>query len=283
VTARSEGAATTYLVYDGQRAEVDLRNPGVVWALRLDGVQPRPVSRSLLDAIPEAPPIVVPRIPGAGRRSAVADKRVGTVVRALRAGVDDYFVVLADGVQRIGEVAANLIRSLDSQGSRDIPTVPPDAVGGLLSVESLAVSTYPRQAGPVLGARDGGSLCVRWRADEPQVSHWVADSIPVDGPTTALAQADGPGPAVDSIAMPPGRSAYVRAVSLIDESGSGPLYLVTDGGVLFGVRDEGTAATLGLDGPPGAAPWPLLARLPRGPELNRDSASVARDSVGLPP
>ncbi len=34
VTPRSESAATTYLLYDGWRAEVDLRNPGVLWALR---------------------------------------------------------------------------------------------------------------------------------------------------------------------------------------------------------------------------------------------------------
>ena len=55
VTPRSESAATTYLLYGGRRAEVDLRNHAVVRALRLDGVTPRPVSRALLDTIPEAP------------------------------------------------------------------------------------------------------------------------------------------------------------------------------------------------------------------------------------
>ena len=48
VTPRSESAATTYLLYDGWRAQVDLRNPSVVWALRLDDITPRPVSRALL-------------------------------------------------------------------------------------------------------------------------------------------------------------------------------------------------------------------------------------------
>ena len=131
VTPRAESAATTYLLYDGWRAEVDLRNPAVVWALRLDGVEPRPVSRALLDALPEAPPIASPRVAGAGLPGALAGLRVGTVVRVTRVDVNDYFVVLADGVQRIGEVAADLIRLTDSQGSRDVVSVSPDAIGGV--------------------------------------------------------------------------------------------------------------------------------------------------------
>lgn len=284
VSARSEGAATTYLLYDGRRAEVDLRNPGVVWALRLDGVEPHPVSRSLLDAIPEAPPIAAPHIPGAGLPSAIGGVQVGTVLRVTGLDSDDYFVVLADGVQRIGEVAANLIRSLDAQGGRDIPAVSPGAISGSASVESLPVSTYPRRAGRILGARDGGALCAGWLPDGPRTVLWLGDSLPTDASPTALAQGDGEGPAIDSVVMPSGRSAYVRAASLARESdGSGPLYLVTDGGVLFGIGDADTAKVLGLQGDPVAAPWPLLSRLPRGPELNRDSALIVRDSVALPP
>ena len=49
VTPRAESAASTYLLYDGWRAKVDLRDRAVVRALKLDGVTPRPVSRALLD------------------------------------------------------------------------------------------------------------------------------------------------------------------------------------------------------------------------------------------
>ncbi len=107
----------------------------------------------------------------------------------------------------------------------------------------------------------------------------AADSNPIE-----LVQADGEGPNVDNVVMPPGRSAYVRAAALTGDGGeTGPLYLVTDSGVLFGMHDEDTAKLLGVQGDPVSAPWPVLSRLPRGPELSRDSALVARDSVLSPP
>ena len=283
VTPRSEGAATTYLLYDGWRAQVDLRNPGVVWALRLDGIEPRVVSRALLDAIPEAPPIAPPHIPGAGLPGAVNGLRIGTVVRVTRVDKDDYFVVLADGVQRIGEVAANLIRIVDSQGSREITSVAPDSVGEAPVVNSIPVSTFPRRAGTTIGAGDGGVLCAQWLPAEPKINLWFGDSPPVKSNPTELVQADGEEPNIDSVVMQTGRSAYVRAVALTGDDGEGgPRYFVTDSGVLYGIHDENTAKVLGLRDPV-AAPWPVLSRLPRGPELSRDGALVARDSIGAPP
>lgn len=284
VTPRSESAATTYLLYDGRRAEVDLRNPGVVWALGLDGIEPRSVSRALLDAVPEAPPIAPPQIPGHGLPGALNGMRVGTVVRVTRVDANDYFVVLADGVQRIGEVAANLIRIIDSRGSREVASVSPDAVGDVPVLDTLPVATFPRRAGTTSGASDGGVLCAQWVPDGPKSALWMGDSLPTDWNPTDLAQHDGEGPDIDNFALPSGRSAYVRAAALAGDGGdAGPLYLVTDGGVLYGLRDEDTAKPLGLQGDPVAAPWPVLSRLPRGPELSRDGALVARDSIAVSP
>ncbi len=284
VTARSAGAAATYLLYDGRRSEVDLRSPGVVWALRLAGVEPRPVSRALLDAIPEAPPIVAPLIPGAGGPGAVPGLAIGTVVRVTGTTDDDFFVVLADGVQRVGEVAANLIRSLSSQGGQQIRAIAPDLLVSVPTVDPLPVSTYPKRAVMPLGARDGGALCAAWLPDGPKTIVYARDSTSEPVATVALAQSDSEGPKIDSVALPAGRSGYVRAGSMSRQGDeSGPLYLLTDSGVLFGIRDEETARMLGLSGDPVAAPWPLLAGLPRGPELSRDAALVARDGIVSPP
>jgi type VII secretion protein EccB len=201
----------------------------------------------------------------------------------IRVESDDFFVVLADGIQRIGEVAANLIRSLDSQGRHETTSVSPDFVNGLPIVDPLPVSTYPRRAGATMGARDGGVLCATWLPG-PKTVLWKGDSLPTVANPMALAQGDGEGPEIDSVVMPSGRSAFVRAASLVrDNGGGGPLYLVTDSGVVFGIRDEATAKVLGIQGDSVAAPWPVLSRLPSGPELNRDNALVARDSVTVPP
>jgi type VII secretion protein EccB len=275
VTVRGESAATTYLVYDGRRARVDLRNHAVIRALKLDGVVPRPVSRALLDAVPEVPEITAPVVPRVGASSPVRGFPVGTVARLTRAGSAEYYVALAGGVQRVGEVAADLIRFTYSH-RRDIVTVAPGLIGSVPIVNELPVTTFPDQG----GVADGPVLCTRSGAV------LVGDSLPVDGDRAVveLAQADEAGSGVDGFAMPPGRSAYVRAAGVSGEgAATGALYLVNDSGVVFGIRDDEAARRLGLTSPAVPAPWPLLAQLPRGPELSVQGASVGRDSVGATP
>ena len=282
VMPRSESAATTYLLYDGWRAEVDLRNRALVRALKLDGVAPRPVSRALLDATPEAPPIAAPHIPGAGSPSPLRGFPIGSVVRVARAAAEEYYVVLAQGVQRIGQVAADLIRFTDAQNDRDIATVAPDVIGAVPILDTLRVTAFPERG----GMSNDAIVCVRWRLSPTgaNTAVLVGNSLPVNGVSPmALAQADGDRPSVDTFSIPGGRSAYVRSIGIGgDGANTGALYFINDSGVVFGLRDEGTAKHLGLTGTPVPAPWPVLARLPRGPELSKDAASIARDSVPGP-
>jgi type VII secretion protein EccB len=283
VTPQTESAAATYLLYGGWRARVDLRNHAVVRALQLDGVAPRPVSRALLDAIPEAPQIVAPHIPGAGSPGPAQLRgfTVGTVVRVIRAEATDYYVVLTNGVQRIGEVAADLIRFTDSQRGREIITVAPDIVGAVPMVDDLPVTTFPDHGGVAHSA----VVCAQWwpaaAGAGTNTALLVGNSLPLDGATPVnLAQADGQGANVDSVFMPRGRSAYVRASGITGEgSSTGALYLINDSGIVFGLHDDDTAKRLGLPGAVVPAPWPVLARLPRGPELSVQAASVVRDSI----
>jgi type VII secretion protein EccB len=273
VTPRGESAAIAYLLYDGQRARVDLRNNAVVRALKLDGVAPRPVSRTLLDALPEAPEIAAPSVPELGSRSTLPGIPSGTVVRVMRADSAEYYVTLPGGVQRIGEVAADLIRFTYALG-QDIATVAPGLIGNVPIVDELPVSTFPDRGGvaqsPTLCAQAGAVL--------------MGEYSPVDdGRVVTLAQVDEAGPDVDYFAMPSGRSAYVRAADVSGAgAAAGPRYFVDNFGVLYGIRDEDAAERLGLSNPV-SAPWPLLAHLPRGPELSVQNASVRRDGVGPTP
>ncbi|AFM15859.1 type VII secretion protein EccB, Actinobacterial [Mycolicibacterium chubuense NBB4] len=288
VTPRGASAATTFLLYDGWRARVDLRHPAVVRALRLEGVAAQPVSAALLSVIPEAPAIEPPRIPGAGEPGprSLRDHPVGSVVAVARAGSagSDYFVVLGGGVQRIGEVAADLIRYTDSRVDQQIPSVAPDVVGALPVVDSLPVTTYPDRGGVDRAA----VVCAHWRPGTGETGSHTAVFTPHAVPATSralpFAGADAAGPGIDAVSVPAGHSAFVRSVGLTgDGQTSGSLFLVDESGVLFGVRDQDTGTLLGLVGPAEPAPWPVLALLPRGPELDRDAASLAVDGFPAAP
>ncbi len=94
--------------------------------------------------------------------------------------------------------------------------------------------------------------------------------IPVGGAPVALAQADAEGPAVDAVYVPPGRVAYVRATGLSGGNArAGVRYLVADTGVRFAVHDDDATHDLGLAPSMIAAPWPVLAVLPAGPDFEQ--------------
>lgn len=276
----TDGAAATYLIYDGWRARIDLRDATVVRVLGLDGVVPRPVSPAVLQTVPEAPPIAAPRIPQAGAPG-FGGFAVGTVVRMVRAQTTEHYVVLAGAVQRIGAVAADLIRFTVAQPAGDIRTVAADTIAAARSVDLLPVGMFPRQAGVV----ERPVLCAGWTphgAGRTNTSVTVGDSLPAGelAAVVGLAQADGGGPAIDAVAMPAGRSAYLRSTGVTGDGAlGGSLFMLNDLGVLFGVRDAATAAHLGLAEHSAPAPWSILARLPRGPELSKEAASVLRDGT----
>lgn len=290
VTPRGESAATTYLLYDGRRAEVDLRNPAVIRALRLDGVVPVPVSRTLLDVMPEVPAIAAPSITGVGGEgpAVLGGAPIGTVVRVQRAERPEHFVVLRDGIQSIGEVGADLVRFAYDRYAKPVATVAPAAIAALPIVTGLPVTTFPEHARTPVGRADGRVVCAKWRPGGPASSSNASvtsgDSSHVDGGgETALAQADGEGPNVDAVVIPGGAGAFVRSARISGDDGtSGARFLVSDAGVLFGVHDDDAARFLGLLPTPVAAPWPVLVHLPRGPELSTEAASVTRDGIPTP-
>jgi type VII secretion protein EccB len=289
VTPRGEGPVTTYLLYDGRRAEVDLRSPAVVRALRLEGIAPVPVSRTLLDTVPEVPAIAAPAVDGAGAAGppSLAGIPIGAVVRVVRADSTDYYAVLRDGVQRIGEVAADLIRFTYPGVLDDVPAVAPSAIARTRAVDALAVGHFPRRAREPVGADGSPAVCAQWhpgQVNDRSSSVVLTGRPPVpDDRATSLAQADGDGPNVDVVVIPAGRGIDARAAAIVGDDGSaGPRYLVSDMGVVYGIHDDDVATHLGLAGPPAPAPWPILAALPRGPELSTETASVVRDGLSAP-
>jgi type VII secretion protein EccB len=267
-----------YLLYGGRRAVVDRADAAVLRALRLEGRAPRLVSQALLNAVPEAPPIRAPQIRGAGGAApGLPGLPIGSVVRITRADGDEYYAVLAAGLQRIGQVAADLLRFSNSRGTANAVTVAPDAIRAVPVVDALPVETFPDRAPMV--SDGGGVLCASWEPTRPDVAILTGSRLPIPAGQTpvALSQADGRGPVLDAVYLPPGRSAFVR-----ESAAGGTRYLITDTGVRFAIHDDDAERDLGLREPT-PAPWPVLGVLPSGPELSRRSASIARDRVAGSP
>ncbi|MDV3127478.1 type VII secretion protein EccB [Mycobacterium sp. 21AC1] len=281
VRPRGESAATTYLLFDGRRAVVDLRDMAVVRALRLEGVAPRDVSRALLDTVPEVPAIRAPVIADAGAPGppALGGLTIGSVVRVIRAdlGGAEFYVVLGAGLQRIGAVAADLIRFTVAQPRSEPVTVAADALVDVPFVETLPVAAFPAGVRQPAGAVVCAGWDVRQAGPDTNTTLLVGDSLPQEALT--LAQADESGPNIDRVLIPAGRSALVRSAAVTGDDGTpGSLYLVNDLGVRFGIHDDEVATRLGLTAAAVPAPWPMLASLPRGPELSTAAASVVGDS-----
>jgi type VII secretion protein EccB len=281
VLVRPVTGGSTYLLYKGHRAVVNVNEPAVMRALGLGGQLPSPVSPTLLNAIPEAPAITTPRIADRSARgpAALPGFSVGSVLRVARAEGDEYYVVLSHGIQRIGRVAADLLRFTDAQGARTAIAVAPDLIRTTPTVTELPVATFPDQTPTPLNLGPT-TLCIGWRhtASGGVETEFSAGGLPTPAGQEAvkLLQADGKGPALDAVYLAPGRSAYVRATGLSgDNPQAGTRYLITDTGVRFAVHDDDAAHDLGLPNSAIPAPWPVLAKLPAGPELSRANASVA--------
>ncbi|WP_194163764.1 type VII secretion protein EccB [Mycolicibacterium sp. P1-5] len=272
VVTAARGDGSVYLVYDGKRAIVDLGDPATARALRIDGVAVRPVSTTVLNAIPEAPAIGAPRIEGIGQPSGITGVPIGAVMRVVRTDSPEYYVALRGGLQRIGRLAAELIRFSDPAARADIDEVPPELIARSPLVDALAVGAYPDGPPALLGGLD--DLCATWLAGRSGIA--LGPHLTERPGAVRLAGADGDGPAVDTVRMTPGTS-----LDVMDAPAMGR-YLITSAGVRFPVHDSAIAA-LGLSGAPGEAPWTIVGALPVGPQLGRDAALVGRDVLVATP
>lgn len=289
----AQGADGVYLIHRGSRSRVDLGRRAVMLALGLDGVVPRPVSPGLLNAIPETPPLTPPIIRDAGQtpRYPFHGKKIGEVVQVQDSRDGAYYVVLADGLQRIGRASADLIRYADSQGATAMDVVTPDTVTVAPRSSALALDTFPDAPPRIVDERRDPVSCLSWHPvvdATPQSEVRAAVSViagnrlplPSDARPVTLAQSDGAGGNADQFFARPGTGALVHATGIVPSSGRhGALFFAADTGVRFGVENSDTAKILGLGDESSAAPWPILSLLAPGPELARGAALLAHDGV----
>ncbi|MGC4994607.1 type VII secretion protein EccB [Nocardia salmonicida] len=282
VLASRDGA--TYLIYDGKHARIDMNNDAVVAALQVRGVRPRPIGTGLLNATVAAPELVAPAIPDAGAPSAVRGGNfvVGSVIRVQGVNGTQPYVVLAEGVQKVSEFTAEVLRASNSMGLTVIPLLSPDAIGGLPVVQTLPVGQFPANAPAIISMDTDPVACAAWsRGAGDQAATLrllVGRQLPLaTGRTPVVLVA---GDAAHSAYIPASTGEFIQVTGIeLDSTRRDALFYVTDTGVRFGIPDAATAVILGQTAKPKLVPWQIISQLPAGPMLDRQSALIARDIV----
>ncbi|MEC3920347.1 type VII secretion protein EccB [Nocardia sp. CDC160] len=281
----AERDGQTFLLYNGQRAHLDLGNDVIVRALRLQGAIARPISSGLLDATVEVPAIAPPAIPHEGESATgrLSNLRVGTVIKVIGVQSTELYVIVSDGVQRVSAFAADLIRAADSQGMSEITVVPPDALKGVPVRDELPIDTFPTQRPTIIPGADAPVACIAWSkfGAGPAVLHLMAGSrVPLPDSAKPVTMASSPADDHAGAAyIPASTGEYVQATGIEpDSTRRDSLFYVADNGIRYGIPDTGTATMLGLSNPR-PAPWQILSQFVAGPTLTRTSALTAYDRL----
>lgn len=298
----------TYLIYrladspnqpnaNTVRAKVDLSKGSVRTALGLTS-QPREISMGLLNAIPEVGALNPPTVKDAGTSNTLGlnNLLVGDVFSVSRTGAaDEFWVVTKSGIQQVSRAVADMIRYEKSTSADDIDSVKPDELTNVPilragDAEYLQVSEYPQTVPTVLEAERFPVTCLGWNVAgeganrDGQTKVFVGAELP--GPKNDKGESEAvaigqPGPEgipIDGFYMRQGFGAVVRSATSADSFDRGPIQLITDRGMRYGVPDVRTAQGLGL-APQDPAPANIIRLLPTGASLNTQDVLRTFDSV----
>jgi type VII secretion protein EccB len=289
----------TYVIWNGQRTEIDPTDRYVTFNLGLDLGRTHhiPISNALFDAMPATEPIAVPSIPDIGSPSQwLPDASVGRVLetRAADGGVSSFYVLLPGGVQKVTGFVADLLRTADSQGVKVPQLVSPDSLVRIPEVHQLNVDFYPTQKLDFVDTETNPVTCVSWtkQSTERQASIelFSGRGLPVpqgfDSLLVHLVKNDrGPSSVeADQTLVLPNAANFVvsTGVDVAAESRES-LFWLSPQGVRYGIEaNQETLQALGID-PKRAVrtPWPLLRTFADGPVVDRAAALVVRDSVSV--
>jgi type VII secretion protein EccB len=295
VLATHKGA--TYVIWGNHRSLIDPADRRVTFNLGLDpGVTyPVEMSNALFDAMPSTETLAVPAFPEAGSPSQyLPGATVGSVLetRDASGAVDGFYVLLANGVQKITSFVADLLRTADAQGSTAPALVTPDKLINIPVVDVLNVNFYPTAKLKFIDTAANPVTCVAWQKEssDPQATIGVLTGrgLPVPiGMDTRLVRLvrndrDPNSVEADQTLVVPGAANFVATTSGVATSNSREsLYWVSPQGVRYGIQwEHRTLQALSLD-PARAvqAPWPIVRTFAAGPAISRDNALLARDTI----
>ncbi|MDL9937751.1 type VII secretion protein EccB [Gordonia sp. ABSL1-1] len=289
-----------YLVYDGKRALIDPSNPILANALKLTGSSFVRMSPGLLSSLRPVAPITPLVIPNAGKPTRLpipGDVPIGSIVKTIESSGTHQYVVLADRLSPVSDVAADIVRFSNPALFGDAVELSPASLNALPVGSGLPVdvSNYPAQI-PEYTLGSGTTLCTHWfgpsLSSEPQTEMLVGDRLPIpdNAQPSVLVTSDGDGPSIDATYVPPGTGEWVQASGA--GAVAGRLFYISDTGMRFAVPNPATADMLGTSGVrsadgskmlPQLAPWSVIGLLPAGPTLSTEAALIAHGGFGGDP
>ncbi|MEU7632232.1 type VII secretion protein EccB [Nocardia sp. NPDC049220] len=297
---------TTWLVYGDSekrivRAAIDLSNTAVAMALGIDSTAPViAASKGLVNAIPEAPPLRVPEVPGAGDMMTLSSGFTSPVGSVLTVSTPDqtasYYLVSQTGLIRVTAVLAAMIRNADSHGAVSTRTVGPDVIAANLRPGSWpGTATYPTRPIRLVDPERSGVTCYHWSRSGADPNAATELLVGRQLPLTKEEQ----GQAVDLVSAPTSRGTTADGAYLPRDTGSfvqvtgiepgsplrESLYWVSDSGVRYGIvvdpkHDGGdpTLTALGMRAPV-PAPWSIVSLFAVGPALSQKDARIQHDGI----
>ncbi|MGB6206885.1 type VII secretion protein EccB [Mycobacterium sp.] len=287
----------TYVIWGGQRSQIDAGERAVTFNLGLDpGVtHPVEISNALFDAMPATEPLVVPAIPEIGTPSRwLPGSTVGSVLQTQDANgaVTGFYALLPDGGQKITSFVADLLRTALAQGSATPTLISPDKLIHIPTVEVLDVGYYPSGKLNFIDTAVNPVTCVAWQkqSTDPQatISIYSGRGLPVpigmDPRLVRLVRDDRQPDSVeaDQALVLPGAANFVATTSGVATSDSREsLYWLSPQGVRFGIQwEQQTLDPLGLNAASAVqAPWPIVRTFAAGPAISHDGALLARDTI----
>ncbi len=286
-----------WVIRQGRRSKIDATNRSVLLPLGLTPEQvsqAKPMSHALYDALPVGPELVVPEVPNAGTPAtfAGAPGPVGTIlVTPQISGPQQYSLVLADGVETLPPLVAQIMQNAGNAGNTRPVTVEPSALAKMPVVNRLDLSAYPDTPLEVVDMRDNPATCWWWERTagetRARVQVVTGPTIPVTPHDATkvvnLVKSDTTGREADQVYFGPNFANFVAV------TGNNPaaqttesLWWLTEAGARFGVDDSKEARdALGLTSTPSLAPWVALRLLPQGPTLSRADALVEHDTLPM--
>ncbi|MEU0539013.1 type VII secretion protein EccB [Nocardia sp. NPDC005978] len=300
------GDDTVWLIYRDPetesgvvRAAVSLTDTPVLLALGIDATAPvLTVSRGLLDAIPEAPPLRAPEIPGFGESMTLSSgytAPVGTILAVSNPGAEASFYILSNsGAVRVSSVLAAMIRNADTAGTLSTRTVGPGLVATALRPGIWpGTAKFPPRPIDLVDPSTNPVTCYQWerRADDANATTHivVGTQLPLreneSNQTVALVTANGSrGRTADAAYLPRTTGQFVQV------TGSDPasprresLYWITETGIRHGIdtaadNADATLRALALRVPV-LAPWSIVSLFAVGPTLSQRDARIQHDGI----